>query len=114
MFAAHHQLSNLVAIIDLNGQQAMGYTRDVIDLGPMATRWRAFGWDVHEVDGHDEAALLDTINNLNFAAGAPHVLVAHTLFGKGVSYMERQIKWHYSPMNQAEYEQALMEVAGSV
>ena len=59
MFAAHHRLSNLVAIVDLNGQQALGYTKDVLDLSPMAERWRAFGWDVHEVDGHDPVALAD-------------------------------------------------------
>ena len=61
MFAAHHGLSNLVAVVDLNGQQALGYTKDVLDLSPMADRWRAFGWDVHEVDGHDPVALADTI-----------------------------------------------------
>ncbi|MFN8563864.1 MAG: thiamine pyrophosphate-dependent enzyme [Anaerolineae bacterium] len=55
MFAAHHQLANLIAIVDLNGQQALGYTRDVLALTPMAARWGAFGWDVHEVDGHDTA-----------------------------------------------------------
>ena len=57
MFAAHHKLSNLIAIVDLNGQQALGYTRDILSLEPMAARWRGFGWDVHEVDGHDVAAL---------------------------------------------------------
>ncbi len=68
MFAAHHRLSNLVAIVDLNGQQALGYTKDVLDLSPMAERWRAFGWDVHEVDGHDPVALADTIRGLDTEA----------------------------------------------
>ena len=88
MFAAHHRLSNLVAIVDLNGQQALGYTRDVLDLSPMAERWRAFGWDVHEVDGHDPVGLADIIRALDHEAGPPHVLIAHTVFGKGVSFME--------------------------
>jgi transketolase len=110
MFAAHHRLARLVALIDLNGQQALGYTEDVLSLSPMADRWRAFGWDVHEVDGHDPDALAATIARLDTAAGPPHLLVAHTVFGKGVSFMQRQIKWHYSPMSDDEYRRALAEV----
>jgi len=110
MFAAHHRLANLIAIIDLNGQQAFGYTDQVLSLTPMAERWRAFGWDVQEVSGHDVAAITETIAGLNTASGSPHALVAHTVFGKGVSYMERQIKWHYWPMSDAEYRQALEEI----
>lgn len=110
MFAAHHRLANLVAIVDLNGQQALGYTDDVMSLSPMADRWRAFRWDVHEVDGHDPAAMAATIARLDTTAGAPHVLVAHTVFGKGVSFMERQIKWHYWPMSDDEYRLALADL----
>jgi transketolase len=110
MFAAHHRLANLVALIDLNGQQAFGYTEQVLDLSPLAERWRAFGWDVHEVDGHDVGQLRQTLAALDTAAGPPHVLVAHTVFGKGVSFMERQIKWHYLPMSDGEYQQAMAEV----
>lgn len=112
MFAAHHQLANLIAIVDLNGQQALGYTQEVLSLSPMAERWRVFGWDVHEVDGHDSAALTSTIASLNTKSGPPHVLIARTIFGRGVSYMERQIKWHYWPMSEAEYGRALAEVEG--
>ena len=110
MFAAHHKLANLIAIVDLNGQQALGYTDQVLSLQPMANRWRAFGWDVHEVDGHDVAALQEVVASLDTAAGPPHVLIARTTFGKGVSYMEGQIKWHYWPMSDAEYRQAVQEV----
>lgn len=110
MFAAHHRLSGLVAIIDLNGQQALGYTDDVLSLSPMAARWQAFGWDVREVDGHDVQAMVDTMAGLDVSGGAPHVLVAHTVFGKGVSYMERQIQWHYSAMSDTEYRQAIREL----
>jgi transketolase len=110
MFAAHHRLANLVAIIDLNGQQALGYTAAVLDLSPMAERWRAFGWDVHEVDGHDVPAISHTIAGLEATAGPPHVLIAHTVFGKGVSYMEHQIPWHYLPMSETDYAQALAEL----
>ena len=110
MFAAHQKLANLVAIVDLNGQQAFGYTRDVLDLEPLAQRWAAFGWDVHEVDGHDVSQLTARLNALDTKAGPPHVLIARTIFGRGVSFMERQIKWHYLPMSDAEYEQAMREV----
>jgi transketolase len=111
MFAAHHQLSNLVAIVDLNGQQAFGFTRDVIDLHPLTERWRAFNWDVHVVDGHNQEQIAATVKNLNFASGQPHVLIANTTFGKGVSFMESQIKWHYSPLSEAEYQKAQEELA---
>lgn len=107
MFAAHHQLSSLVVVIDLNGQQALGYTCDVMDLSPMTARWRAFGWDTHEIDGHDPALIAGTVAELNTVSGPPHVLVARTVAGKGVSFMERQIKWHYWPMSEDEYDQAM-------
>ena len=110
MFAAHHRIANLIAIVDLNGQQALGYTENVMSLTPMADRWRAFKWDVHEVDGHDAAAMAATIARLDTRTGAPHVLIAKTVFGKGVSFMERQIKWHYWPMSDDEYRQAIADV----
>src|SRR5262245_46634935 len=106
MFAAHHRLSSLVAIVDLNGQQALGYTDDVLSRTPLAARWRAFGWDVHEVDGHDAASLARAIAALDTRSGPPHVLVARTVLGNSVSYLERQIKWHYL----SEYRQAMDEV----
>ena len=110
MFAAHHRLANLIALVDVNGQQALGATRDVLDLSPLGERWRAFGWDVHEVDGHDVAVLADTIQGLDASAGRPHALLCRTVFGKGVSFMERQIKWHYWPLSDAEYRLALSEL----
>lgn len=110
MFSAHHRLSNLTVVVDDNGQQALGYTKDVVNLCPLAERWRAFGWDVHDVDGHDAGAISDTIATLDFTSGPPHALIARTVCGKGVSYMERQIKWHYWVMSEEEYRQALDEV----
>ena len=108
MLAAHHKLDNLVVIVDSNRQQALGYTADVISLDPLEERWQAFGWDVHGVDGNDEKAISSAIAGL--AAGLPHVLIAHTTFGKGVSFMESQIRWHYMPMNDEQYAMALREV----
>jgi transketolase len=110
MFAAHHRLANLVAIVDMDAQQAFGFTREVLDLEPMAERWRAFQWDVHEVDGHDVDLMQATIESLDMAAGRPHVLLARTVFGHGVSFMESQIKWHYLPMDEAQYSQALQDI----
>lgn len=114
MFASHHRLRNLTAIIDVNGQQAFGYTREVLDLSPLHERWRAFGWDVHEVDGHDmdclAAVFARVAPDAEGGADAPHVVLAHTTFGKGVSFMERQIKWHYLPMSDDEYRQACGEI----
>jgi transketolase len=110
MFGAHHRLSQLIALVDCNGQQAMGFTKDVLDLSPLAGRWAAFGWEVHEVDGHDLGQLLDVLARLNTREGPPHVLVARTVFGRGVSFMENTIKWHYWPMSDDEYERAMAEV----
>jgi transketolase len=113
MFAAHRRLANLVAIVDLNGQQAFGYTNEVMCLSPMADKWRTFGWDVHEVDGHDVEEITETIRALDIAYGPPHALIAHTTFGKGVSFMESRISWHYLPMNDEQYHQAIQEIGGA-
>ncbi len=113
MFAAHHGLASLIAIVDLNGQQALGATGDILDLSPLNDRWAAFGWDVHEVDGHDPEALLEVISRLDTARGAPHVLIAETVFGKGISYMEGELKWHYWPMSDEQYATATAELEAS-
>jgi transketolase len=110
MFAAHHRLASLTAIVDLNGQQAFGYTQEVINLSPMADRWRSFGWDVHEADGHDAPALARLLADLEGGEGSPHVVIARTVAGKGVSFMEGQIKWHYWPLSDDEYEEALRDI----
>jgi transketolase len=108
MFAAHHKLGNLTALIDKNGQQALGYTKDVLDLDPLSEKWSAFGWDCVAVDGHDRSAMKDAI--LSAAGERPRAVVCNTIFGKGVGYMERQIKWHYLPMSDADYDAAVAEV----
>ena len=107
MFAAHHRLGNLTALVDANGQQALGYTRDVLDLEPLAQRFAAFGWETDAVDGHDVDALVGALER---PGDSPRAVVARTTFGKGVSYMESLVKWHYWPMSDADYERALAEV----
>ena len=113
MFAAHHELSNLTAIVDVNGQQALGYTREVLSMDPLDERFRAFGWEALEVDGHDVEAIQHAARRREPGGSRPRVLLAKTTFGKGVSYMENQIKWHYWPMSDSEYAQALAETDGA-
>jgi transketolase len=110
MFSAHHRLANLVVVVDLNGQQALGHTEQVLSLTPMADRWQAFGWDTHTVDGHDMAEMKRTVTTFDMREGPPHVVIARTVFGKGVSYMEGRIKWHYWPMTDEEYRRAMAEI----
>ena len=110
MFAAHRKLDNLDVILDLNGQQAMGRTRDIVDLAPHVPRWEAFGWKVREVDGHDLGALHANLDVMSQGCGQPQVLLARTISGKGVSFMENQIKWHYWPLSEADFAAAIAEV----
>jgi transketolase len=110
MFAGHHRLANLTAIVDQNGQQAFGFTQAVLGDDRLAARWEAFGWDVHTVDGHDVGALARTCEQLDYASGKPHVILAQTTSGRGVSFMERRIEWHYQPLSDVQYWQALAEI----
>ncbi|MBF0386288.1 MAG: transketolase [Candidatus Omnitrophica bacterium] len=110
MFAAHHQLSNICVIADNNGQQAFGYTRDVLNVAPVENIWKAFGWGVYSVDGHDRLAITRTIRKSLKVKNSPHVIIANTQLGYGVSYMQRQIKWHYWPMSDKEYGLALEDI----
>jgi len=110
LFAAHHRLSNLVAVVDRNGQQALGRTEEVLALEPLAAKWQSFGWQTHELDGHDLEALRSALLPVARPAGQPQVIIARTTFGKGVGYMQSQIKWHYWPMSEAEYNQAIAEL----
>jgi transketolase len=110
MFSAHHHLSNLIAIIDYNKIQALGHTRDVIDLEPFADKWKAFGWAVTEIDGHDIDALVTALTTLPFEPNKPSCLIAHTVKGKGVSFMEDDVLWHYRNPQDEEYENAMQEL----
>jgi transketolase len=108
MFAAHHRLDNVVAIVDLNGQQALGHTREVLAVEPMEDRWVSFGWDVRSADGHDPGAIREAIDRAS--SGRPRAVIARTTFGKGVSFMEGRICWHYLPMTDEQYARALVEI----
>jgi len=110
MFSACQGLDNLIGIVDYNRQQAIGMTGDILPLNPFAEKWKAFGWAVKEVDGHNFEELLNAFNSLPFEKGKPSMIIARTVKGKGVSFMEKQIHWHARATTQAEYEKALSEI----
>jgi transketolase len=111
LFAVHFRLSNLLVIVDANGQQAMGRTRDVIDLGRIADKLAAFGLETRDVDGHDEDALDRTLGALvRHPCDGPRAIVAHTVKGKGVSFMEDDNRWHYTRLTPETYAAAMAEL----
>ena len=111
LFAAHFRVSNLVVIIDANEFQAMGSTREVMDLGSLADKLRSFGLETREVNGHDEAAINSALTELVRHPGtAPRGLVAHTVKGKGVSFMERNNTWHYTRLTRETFEKSVAEL----
>jgi transketolase len=114
MFAAHHRLGNLVAIIDYNHQQAMGATDSILSLGDLRLRWEAFGWRAVEVDGHDEQSIRAALTLTGDLATRPLAVIANTVFGKGVDFMEGQLRWHYSSMTDADYSRALASLGESL
>jgi transketolase len=111
MFAAHHQLDNLVAVIDYNKLQSLTTVEKTLRIEPLADKLTAFGWAVREVDGHDHAVLAEALGSTPWQAGKPSVLVAHTTKGKGVSFMENSVDWHYRSPSAEQLEQALKELA---
>jgi transketolase len=107
MFAAHHRLSNLTAIVDLNGLQAMGRTDRIVDMASMAAVWCSFGWDARDVDGHDARALVESLAGEARDGAGPTVVIARTTLGKGVAFMEDQVDWHYRNLSPALADEAL-------
>ncbi|MFD2349539.1 transketolase [Nonomuraea ferruginea] len=111
--AGHYGLGNLVAIVDRNGYCLDGKVDDIITIEPLADRWRAFGWDVVEVDGHDVPALLDTLLRLRDGAPAkPTAVIAHTVKGKGVGFMERDFGWHLGWLAEQDEAAVIRELKG--
>jgi len=110
MAAAHFKLDNLVAIVDNNGLQIDGWNRDVMNLEPFAEKWQAFGWHVIETDGHDFNQLIDTFEHAKRVTGQPTVIIAHTIKGKGVSFMENVAGFHGKAPNAEQVKTALKEL----
>ncbi|MEZ4904476.1 MAG: transketolase [Spirosomataceae bacterium] len=108
--AAHYQLDNLCAIVDLNGLQITGSTKDVCNTEPLDKKFESFGWSVRHVDGHDIDALKATFDALPFEKDKPSAIIAHTIKGKGVSFMENELKWHHGVPSLEQYHQAIEEL----
>lgn len=112
LFAAHHQLDNLIAIIDYNKLQSLTTVDKTLKIEPLAEKLTAFGWVVKEVDGHNHSALATTLGSVPWVDGRPSVLIAHTTKGKGISFMENSIEWHYRSPNIDQLSMALKELQG--
>jgi transketolase len=107
LFAPHHRLDNLVAIVDYNKIQSLGTVKEVLDLEPFARKWEAFGWAVREIDGHKFGEIERALGAVPLAAGKPTCVIAHTVKGKGVDFMEDKLLWHYRSPNDEELQAAL-------
>lgn len=110
MFAAHSKLANLCVFLDNNKCQVDGFTDSVCRIEPVDEKWRAFGWNVQRVDGHDIDQLLGAIEKTRAEKEKPSIIIAETIKGKGVSYMENKPEWHAKEISLAEYEQAMAEL----
>ena len=114
MAASKYHLGRLIAIVDRNGLCVGGPTESVMPVEPLADKWRAFGWAVCEVDGHDMGALLSLFRVLTSADGdRPTVVLARTIKGRGVSFMENKREWHGHPISEEQYRLAMQELGGA-
>ncbi len=112
MFASHRKLDNLVVILDYNRLQLGGVIEDILAIEPLVDKWRAFSWEVLEIDGHDIPKILEALETARKTKGKPVIIIAHTIKGKGVSFMENNPDWHGKAPNEKETEQALREIEG--
>lgn len=114
LFAAHHKLSNLIAIVDYNKIQSLNFVEETLALEPFVAKWRAFGWDVKEVDGHNHDALSTVLTVQPLVDEKPLCVIAHTCKGKGISFMENSVLWHYRSPQGKEYVKAMKELGVEV
>jgi len=112
LFASHHRLDNLIVIVDYNKVQSLKPVPDTLGLEPFADKWRSFGWAVVEVDGHDHDQLRAALSALPLESGKPSCVMAHTVKGKGVSFMEHSVLWHYRTAKGDEFAAAESELLG--
>jgi transketolase len=110
MFASHYQLDNLTGILDRNGQQQDGWSKDVMNTEPLVDKWEAFGWNVLDIDGHDIQQVLNALGEAKRKKGKPTILIARTVKGKGVSLLENNTSFHGVPLNPEQMEKALLEL----
>jgi transketolase len=110
MAAAKFNLDNLIVVLDYNNLQLDGWCSDVMPIEPIADKWHAFNWEVFEMNGHDMREIIKTIKIAQSIKGKPSIIIAHTIKGKGVSYMENKCEWHGKSPNDEQYEQAMREL----
>ncbi len=110
LFAPHHRLDNLIVIVDYNKIQSLGTVKEVLDLEPLAAKWRAFGWAVREIDGHDVKEIEQVLTVVPIETGRPTCIISHTIKGKGVSFMENKLLWHYRSPDRDEMARTLAEL----
>jgi transketolase len=110
MAAAQLQLNHLIVFLDYNRCQVDGYLPDICNLEPVAQKWKSFGWHVQQIDGHDLAQVLTALEMAQTAGHGPHMVIANTVKGKGVSFMENQLAWHSRSLSQEEYRIAVQEL----
>lgn len=110
IMAAGQKLGNLLVIIDKNKLQAMGFTEDIVPLGDLAQKFEAFGWSAKTIDGHNFEAIKKTLDQFPFVSEKPSVIIADTIKGKGVSFMENRLEWHYKSPNEDEFKEAMEEL----
>jgi len=113
LFAAHHRLDNLCIIVDANEYQAMGTTESILNMESLVEKFRSFGFESCEVDGHDVQKLGDEFDRLSQTSGKPKAMIARTVKGRGVSFMERDNRWHYTRVNAETLERSLRELHGN-
>jgi transketolase len=110
MCAAHHKLDHLIAMVDRNRLQITGTVEEVMNISPLEDKWRSFGWNVLTIDGHSFPQIFDALEQAKTHRGAPTVIIADTIKGKGVSYMENVLIWHRNVISDAQYQQAIAEI----
>ena len=112
MAAAHYKLDNLVAILDRNGLQISGTTEEVMSLKNIRAKWEGFGFEVIEIDGNDIDEILNAFDQAKQVKDKPVLILAHTVKGKGVSFMENEVAWHHGVLNEEQYHLAMQELGG--
>ena len=109
MAASHYKLDNLIAIVDLNSIQSDGICSDIMDMGDIAGKWQSFGWETIEIEGHNVREIYDAFTAVR-TSGKPYVVLAHTVKGKGISFMEHNNEWHHNRLTQAQFDTAMLEL----
>jgi transketolase len=108
--AAQHKLARLIAFVDCNKMQVDGFTTDIINVEPLVQKWESFGWHAQRIDGSDLAQIIDAVANAKTNTSAPHVIIADTVKGKGIDFMELQVDWHSRALDEDQYQNAMLQL----